>query len=115
MATKGKGTSGKRGSTSKPPKRTHSTRHAEAQVREGLPRDEEAMTPAELIQMIDVVPVGVCVTFPDGTVIDRRPLSATTVAALTGPVPSGCGSGVPLGPTFPTSQWGTHHHDRTYT
>ena len=30
MATKGKGTSGKRGSTSKPPKRTHSTRHAEA-------------------------------------------------------------------------------------
>lgn len=77
------------------------------------------MTPAELIQMIDVVPFGVCVTFPDGTVIDRRPFVASppsTAAALTGPAPSpGCGSGVPLGPTFPTSRWGTHHHDRTYT
>ena len=43
------------------------------------------MTPAELIQMIDVVPVGVCVTFPDGTVIDRRPLSATTTVTQLGP------------------------------
>jgi hypothetical protein len=50
------------------------------------------VTPDELAPWLKVIPAGVCVTLPDGTVIDRRPLANMTTVTQLGPsVPSSTG------------------------